>query len=788
MSPSAGDTARGPHVPRSRASVACTACRRRKVKVNSVGDLCNVQLMQNGQPCRLCRNSGIECIVSYDDNRKINASKKHVRQLEERLESLESQIRSFQPPEERGISSHKNPGVSPGQSEITDPRHLHGALSTQVDRNVLGAMEIDSLDSHDLVDAVPDTMAVHPCDPSQTPETHKTSSINGLPESSSARDREDPSMCDLGLNYWHHDVFERPSTLIGQFPIPPGPGDEQLSTTINALDGRFPGHWLHTAPMEPYTNQGSPVNDTGEFRAKYLEKWWKFQDMSIYLVDPKLFMAGYERGVRSQHFSQFALDALIACALRLDKDESVRKLGRSYAERAKKQLIKELESPIMSTIHGFCLLSDYECTNGSENLGWIYVGIACRLIVDLGLHQDCTELVDSGIISKDDAIARQRMTYGTFVYEQVWSVFLGRPSSLKASNILIAWMSCGYSEYQEHLLNAWVDLSSLVRKMVNACNRIKLDHEKALRKCKQLDEAITRWETSLPPDLRWTEKDPTCWPPSLCVLYMQFCNIQILLHRTVSSCQHLYASSSGVAGRNSGEWPYSREQSQRIMHENAVNIAQTLEIRRLAFEDWGFATLMLDIIFTTASTLITSMASNDNHASGLRDHKWLICILEVCECLQVHYPVVKRMITVLNSLLESTGLDKFIWRGPAAKNGGGGSGQNETATPRAKDQRTLSHSSGRAAPFDPTRWCEPVISSSPDHTLVAGSDISMAPAPAGQQPSSTADVQHGPGMSDTVACNPWFQTDHGGEPCTFGFLEVVSPLNWGMTTTEAVLL
>jgi len=149
----------------------------------------------------------------------------------------------------------------------------------------------------------------------------------------------------------------------------------------NYHDAAFPGHWLHTAPMEPYPGPSDTLNDTPEFRLEYLEKWWKFQDMSAHLVDPKLFMAGYEKGVRSQHFSTFTLNAMLACAVRLSKDEPVRKLGGIFAGRAKKQIVKELESPNMATIQGFCLLSDYECTNGSEHVGWIYVGMKRMLFL-----------------------------------------------------------------------------------------------------------------------------------------------------------------------------------------------------------------------------------------------------------------------------------------------------------------------------------------------------------------------------------------------------------------------
>ncbi|KAK6385516.1 hypothetical protein LTS17_001084 [Exophiala oligosperma] len=657
-----------------------------------------------------------------------NASKKHVRRLEERLEFLESTIRNLQ-----GSGERKNSA----QPAAIDGEELSRVSSASSSGNSTPAVATDDQANQEISNV--------------------------------------PDMGDINVSYWHQDVFERPSSLIEQMPghvplegLPGGTVPEQHVDM-------FPGHWLHTAPREPCLTQANPVENTAEFKQTYLQKWWKFQDMSIYLVDPKLYMTAYERGVRSQHYSEFSLNALLACSMRLDKSESIRNLSRAYAEKAKREIPRELEIPTMSTVHGFCLLSDYECTNGSENLGWIYVGMACRLIITLGLHQDCSELTNSGFLSKEDALARQRMTYGVFVYEQTWSLFLGRPSSLKASHIQHPFLPSGCSSYQAHLLAGWVDLCTLIRKVVNTCTCIKHHFQSCLPKCKQLEEALRSWERNLPPELAWSGKDPVSWPPSLCALYMQFCNIQLLLHRTVSSCQRDFRMPDLDA------WPYSRQDSRKIMHENAVKIAQTLEVRRLAFEDWGFATLMLDIIFTAASTLITCMASNGNQKSALSDHKCLIGVLGVCEGLQTNYPVVKRMVSVLNSMLESTGLESFIWRGRVESD----SGRNEASPSESiliKGQRALSCSSGSAAPFDPLRWCDANGNSESDHEATVF--VEHQAKPSSQPIAGPATTQQPSVIGEPSEENPWFFPELDGNASTYPISDMVTSaqLNWKMVT------
>lgn len=109
---------------------------------------------------------------------------------------------------------------------------------------------------------------------------------------------------------------------------------------------------------------------------------------------------------------------------------------------------------------------------------------------------------------------------------------------------------------------------------------------------------------------------------------------------------------------------YTSETSEKIMYENAIETARIFELCRRPLEERGYALLMLDIIFIAASTLITSMVSpRCDRARALKDYKWLVCFLETSEGLQDQYPVVKRMVEALESLLVSSGLSKFIWRG-----------------------------------------------------------------------------------------------------------------------------
>ncbi|EQB44733.1 hypothetical protein CGLO_16486 [Colletotrichum gloeosporioides Cg-14] len=63
---------------------------------------------------------------------------------------------------------------------------------------------------------------------------------------------------------------------------------------------------------------------------------------------------------------------MLACATRIRTSSSVRKLGRAYADLAKKDIVFELERPTIATLQGFLLLSDFEATSARDRIGWTY--------------------------------------------------------------------------------------------------------------------------------------------------------------------------------------------------------------------------------------------------------------------------------------------------------------------------------------------------------------------------------------------------------------------------------
>lgn len=126
--------------------------------------------------------------------------------------------------------------------------------------------------------------------------------------------------------------------------------------------------------------------DSQQLRRLLLQSCWAYYSWSVPVVDQELFTSHRKLGTRSQYYSSFLENCLLACATRISTSPAVRKLGRAYADRAKQEVVFELEHPTLASLAGFLLLSDFEATNSQDRAGWIYCGKATCHILELSSH------------------------------------------------------------------------------------------------------------------------------------------------------------------------------------------------------------------------------------------------------------------------------------------------------------------------------------------------------------------------------------------------------------------
>lgn len=174
-----------------------------------------------------------------------------------------------------------------------------------------------------------------------------------------------------------------PQTDLGR--LTPSTDKDSTRLDMDESDGRLrfygPTSQAHIhRPSVPVESDDWATDDDGlsidslPLRALLFNTYWKIQPHSFVVVDESLFLRGRESGARSEYYSPFLEDALLASATRMSTSSGVRRLGPKYVERAKTAITSELERPNTATLQGFLLLSDFEATRGRDRLGYLYCG------------------------------------------------------------------------------------------------------------------------------------------------------------------------------------------------------------------------------------------------------------------------------------------------------------------------------------------------------------------------------------------------------------------------------
>jgi len=137
-----------------------------------------------------------------------------------------------------------------------------------------------------------------------------------------------------------------------------------------------PSEYLSRSQVPDRHNPAISIDmDSPGLQSSLLRSYWNYQTLSVVVVDAETFLSQRASKSRSQFYSKFLENTILACSARLSTSFAVRALGEEYAKRAKSELITELDGATMATLQGLLLLSDYEMTSARDRVGWIYCGI-----------------------------------------------------------------------------------------------------------------------------------------------------------------------------------------------------------------------------------------------------------------------------------------------------------------------------------------------------------------------------------------------------------------------------
>jgi Fungal specific transcription factor domain. len=123
-----------------------------------------------------------------------------------------------------------------------------------------------------------------------------------------------------------------------------------------------------------HTVDSEALADSIEVQTHLIDMFFRYQNSALPILDENVFREAYAEGVRSEYFSKFLLYSLLLQALKFGNISHTNPLARIYVQRARAELIFEIENPTISTIPALSLFGYYLASLGSDRACWLYPG------------------------------------------------------------------------------------------------------------------------------------------------------------------------------------------------------------------------------------------------------------------------------------------------------------------------------------------------------------------------------------------------------------------------------
>ncbi|KAI2464408.1 fungal-specific transcription factor domain-containing protein [Annulohypoxylon bovei var. microspora] len=135
------------------------------------------------------------------------------------------------------------------------------------------------------------------------------------------------------------------------------------------------------------------------------------------------------------YVTPFLLCAVLAQAARYSTRSDATEVGRSFASKALQLLTSDIEKgSSIPTIQGLLVFSARECACGRVSQGWLYSGMAFRMMRDLGIDVSPKKLGHlAKQFSEEDLAVRQQVFWSCYTWDKTMSVCLGRAATVNCS-------------------------------------------------------------------------------------------------------------------------------------------------------------------------------------------------------------------------------------------------------------------------------------------------------------------------------------------------------------------
>jgi hypothetical protein len=194
--------------------------------------------------------------------------------------------------------------------------------------------------------------------------------------------------------------------------------------------------WMPLIEGKPTMNGTGVDTKTG---MALLDIYWSWlHPLHSIVYRPALLMDLALGGPNCSDFLLLCIFALAARHLpsgqhRVGSQDDNNTAGERYLSKAKELLLDEMTAPTptLPTIQGLLILGGRQCAMGMSSQGWLYTGMAIRMMQDIGLHLNNTQLL--GYMKRWTPVeleTRKRLYNSAYIWDKTLSLALGRPPSL----------------------------------------------------------------------------------------------------------------------------------------------------------------------------------------------------------------------------------------------------------------------------------------------------------------------------------------------------------------------
>ncbi|EXJ76086.1 uncharacterized protein A1O5_00594 [Cladophialophora psammophila CBS 110553] len=355
---------------------ACSNCRRKKARCNGATPACD-KCVASRETCEYDRGPSVAYAASLE---------KRLKAFEERFEKL----RQSSAVEDRDALIQE-----PFEDVKPERARAPLSLTTGLERQDNEAQEHEALSS-----------------PSPAPQ-------NEPPVETSIG--ADGRICFYGKTSHYHvdpqDDGKREDLL------PEGDEQQALNMGVSTASAIYTTPELHLF-VDAVPQLLSEIS--AELLDHFLDAYWCWSHHLHLVLNKRLFLRDlYTSG---PSVTPFLISAILAQAARYSTRPQASHLGDHFAGRALHLLPNDIDKgSSIPTIQGLLILSARECACGRISQGWLYSGMAFRMMRDLGIHIEPRKMgYLSRQFSEEDLALRQQVFWSCFTWDKTMSLCLGR--------------------------------------------------------------------------------------------------------------------------------------------------------------------------------------------------------------------------------------------------------------------------------------------------------------------------------------------------------------------------